>query len=90
MSQEQIVTALVGPGFVAAAVALVRKLWPAIDGKMVLVLVTVLSALPVLVAAYADRIPGWGWVGLGVITTSVLSAGGTDWASRFAAKIGGR
>lgn len=89
MDQTQIIAAVTSVTFIPTCIALVRKFFPAVDGKIVHLIALGLSAGSVALVAFASDIPRGVWIALGCIVLAVTTTGGTAYADRLVGKING-
>lgn len=89
MDQTQIIAAVTSLPFIPACIALVRKFFPTINGKVVNLIALLLSAGSVALVMCAADIPRWGWIVLACVAGAVLPAGGTAYLDRGIDRMAG-
>ena len=81
-----LIQVLTSGAFALTFTAVLRKFWPVIDGKWVLLVVLLLSSAASFVTTYATMLPQWAWAIITSIVGAITFCGGTEWADRLALK----
>ena len=83
---EDIIATLGSAAFAVALTSLLRKQFPAIDGRLTWVIATLVAVGAALMGYYRADIPELVWVVLAPIVSAILAIGGVQTAQNVAGK----